>query len=54
MLPWLYPLFAALTGACVGSFLNVCIYRIPKNESVVSLPRLRLRAAHRVYDNIPC
>ena len=28
-IPWLYPLFAALFGLLVGSFLNVVIYRLP-------------------------
>lgn len=37
-LPWFYPLCAALFGACIGSFLNVCIYRIPQGESIVSPP----------------
>jgi leader peptidase (prepilin peptidase)/N-methyltransferase len=36
MAPWFFPLCAFLFGACVGSFLNVCIYRLPKNESVVT------------------
>lgn len=34
--PWIFMLFAFCFGAIVGSFLNVCIYRIPENLSVVS------------------
>lgn len=44
-----------LFGLCVGSFLNVCIHRLPKGESVVR-PRSRCpRCGHPIaaYDNIP-
>lgn len=32
--PWLLPLAFALFGACIGSFLNVVVYRLPRGMSV--------------------
>ncbi len=51
---WLTVLFT-LAGAAVGSFLNVCIARIPEGLSIVSPPSRCPRCGHpiRFYDNIP-
>src|SRR6516225_2369758 len=54
----LSPLFSLpifLLGAIVGSFLNVCIVRIPKGGSVVHPPSHcpGCKTAIRFYDNIP-
>jgi leader peptidase (prepilin peptidase) / N-methyltransferase len=46
---------AFILGACIGSFLNVVIYRIPADESIVS-PGSRCpqcAAAIRWYQNVP-
>jgi leader peptidase (prepilin peptidase)/N-methyltransferase len=34
--PWFFACVVAILGAIVGSFLNVCIYRIPAERSVIS------------------
>ncbi len=51
----LYQIIGFLLGLVFGSFLNVCISRVPKGESIVR-PRSRCPqcgAAIRWYDNIP-
>ncbi|GBC59620.1 prepilin peptidase [Desulfonema ishimotonii] len=42
-------------GLCIGSFLNVCIYRIPASKSIVSPPSACPACGYqlRFYDNIP-
>lgn len=50
-----FPVFFALVGAAVGSFLNVCIARIPEGLSIVSPGSRCPLCGHpiRYYDNIP-
>ena len=55
MPPWFVVMSAALVGAILGSFLNVCVYRWPLNESVVR-PRSRCPSCGggiAWYDNVP-
>lgn len=53
------PLFAltaaAFFGLCIGSFLNVVIYRLPLGQSVVSPPSRCRNCGYRLrwFDNIP-
>jgi len=44
-----------LFGACVGSFLNVFVYRVPRRKSLVYPPSHCPRCGHpiRWYDNVP-
>ncbi len=48
-------ILAFIFGAVVGSFLNVCIYRMPKGESIVFPPSHCPGCGFRIpfYDNIP-
>lgn len=52
---WFPYLFAVTVGALIGSFLNVCIYRLPRGESIV-WPGSHCPSCGNViefYDNIP-
>jgi leader peptidase (prepilin peptidase)/N-methyltransferase len=53
-LAWFLPSLAFILGAVVGSFLNVCIYRIPHGQSVVH-PRSSCACGALIawYHNIP-
>lgn len=48
-------LFSLLFGLAFGSFLNVCIYRIPLKKSIIFPPSSCPNCEHRIkfYDNIP-
>ena len=50
---WL--VLAGLLGACIGSFLNVVIYRLPLGQSLVTPPSRCPKCGYRLkfYDNIP-
>ena len=49
------PVLVFVFGALVGSFLNVCIGRIPDGESIITPPSHcpKCKAPIRFYDNVP-
>ncbi len=52
--PWFFAACAFLFGAIVGSFLNVVIYRVPAEKSIVTPgSRCACGAPIRWFDNIP-
>ncbi|HND19273.1 MAG TPA: prepilin peptidase, partial [Acidobacteriota bacterium] len=56
---WFWGTFAFILGLCIGSFLNVVIYRVPRGESIVwgkTQGRSFCPECHNIiagYDNIP-
>lgn len=55
ILEWICLLYVMAFGACVGSFLNVVVYRLPLGKSIVSPPSACPKCNHALawYDNIP-
>ncbi len=52
--PWFFPLSMFVFGACIGSFLNVCIYRIPAGQSIIRPgSHCACGAPIKWHDNIP-
>jgi leader peptidase (prepilin peptidase)/N-methyltransferase len=52
--PWFFPTVAFAVGACIGSFLNVVIYRLPAEKSIVR-PGSQCACGAPIawHDNIP-
>ncbi|MSU70575.1 MAG: prepilin peptidase [Opitutaceae bacterium] len=52
--PWFFPTLAGVFGACIGSFLNVVIYRLPARKSIVT-PGSHCACGQPIarHDNIP-
>lgn len=52
--PWFFPTVAFVLGACIGSFLNVVIYRVPAGKSIVT-PGSHCACGAPIawYDNLP-
>ncbi len=53
--PAVFYILALLFGIGIGSFLNVCIYRIPKKESIVTVPSHCMSCGKKLhwYELIP-
>lgn len=54
-MPAIFILFWTLIGACVGSFCNVLIFRLPRGEEFVRTPSHCMACGHKLkwFENIP-
>lgn len=54
-MPYVVPIVVFIFGAIIGSFLNVCIYRLARDKSIVSPPSScpECNKPIQFYDNIP-
>ncbi|MHC4104006.1 MAG: prepilin peptidase [Planctomycetota bacterium] len=52
---WIWFVFTFTFGCCIGSFLNVVIYRLPRDKSLVTPPSACPSCGKHIhfYDNIP-
>ena len=52
---WILPVFIFVVGCCIGSFLNVVVYRLPRDKSLVTPPSACPACGRNImfYDNIP-
>jgi len=52
---WIWFVFIFAFGCCIGSFLNVVIYRLPRDKSLITPPSACPACGRhiRFYDNIP-
>lgn len=55
MIPYLIEIFVFVMGLCIGSFLNVCIYRLPVSKSIIHPGSMCSNCGTPIasYDNIP-
>jgi leader peptidase (prepilin peptidase) / N-methyltransferase len=52
---WILIVVAAVFGAAIGSFLNVCIYRVPRRQSIVFPPSACPACGRELawFENVP-
>ncbi|MDA7830664.1 prepilin peptidase [Candidatus Pelagibacter sp.] len=52
---FLYSFLTFILGACLGSFANVCIYRLPKTKQIISGRSFCPKCKKKInwYDNLP-
>jgi len=55
IIPGFLPALFFVLGACIGSFLNVCIFRLPRQESIIfpASHCMNCGAKLKPLDNIP-